>query len=48
MVDLDDGRHASAIACGPRCFLGFCGASGAFAVLFYKPVIDRAAFPEPN
>jgi hypothetical protein len=33
---------------GLAAFLGFCGASGAFAVLFYEPVIDRAAFPEPN
>lgn len=33
---------------GLAAFLAFCGASGAFAVLFYKPIIDRAAFPEPN
>jgi serine/threonine protein kinase len=33
---------------GLAALLAFCGASGGFGVLFYKPVIDRAAFPEPH
>ena len=33
---------------GLAALLAFCGASGAFAVLFYKPIIDRTAFPEPH
>jgi hypothetical protein len=29
-------------------WLALCGASGAFGVLWFKPAIDRAAFPEPH
>lgn len=33
---------------GLAAFLAFCGASGAFGVLWFKPAIDRAAFPQPD
>lgn len=47
-ANLVDGRLASAIACGPRCLPSILRSRCAFAVLFYKPIIDRAPFPEPN
>ena len=31
---------------GLAALLALCGASGAFGVLWFKPAIDRAAFPE--
>jgi len=37
------GSHA-----GLAAWLALCGASGAFGVLWFKPAIDRAAFPEPH
>jgi len=37
------GSHA-----GLATWLALCGASGAFGVLWFKPAIDQAAFPEPH
>ena len=33
---------------GLAAWLALCGASGAFGVLWFKPALDRAAFPEPH
>ena len=33
---------------GLAAWLALCGASGAFRVLWFKPALDRAAFPEPH
>jgi len=33
---------------GLAALLALCGASGGFGVLWFKPAIDRAAFPKPH
>src|SRR6516225_8218109 len=46
--NVDDGSQLRRFACWPRCLAGLVRCKRSFRVLWFKPALDRAAFPEPH